>query len=252
MTKFLLSTAAIVLASSMPVLAQETLSAAQKTEIEAVVKDFILKNPEVLIQSFENHRVEQERKLNEESTVAAKKLIAELDTAGFPSIGAKDADIKIIEFMDYNCGYCKKAYEEVATVLKDDKKVKFYFVEMPILGPTSLEASKWALAAHKQGKYFEYHTALMKHQGPKNESVLESKAKDVGLDIEKLKKDKDSADVQTQIDANLTRANLMNITGTPGFVIGESVVRGYITLDQMKEMIADQRKSATGDAAPKP
>lgn len=241
MTKFLATTAAALILSFAPAHAQ-TLNDAQKTEIEALVKDYILKNPEVLIQSFENHRVAQETRLNEESNKAAKELLGELDSGNIPSTGAKDADVVIVEFMDYNCGYCKRAFEELDVILKEDKKVKAYFIEMPILGPTSMEAAKWALAAHKQGKYFEFHTALMKHQGPKSDSVLESKAKEVKLDIKKLKEDKESDAVKAELERNMTRANLMNITGTPGFIIGGEVVRGYLTLDQMKEAVAEARK----------
>lgn len=241
MNKFLVATAAALILSFSPAQAQ-TIDAAQKAEIEALVKEYILENPEVLIQSFENHRVKQEARLNEESSVAAKALIAELDNGAIPSTGAAKPDVQIVEFMDYNCGYCKRAFDELDTILKEDKKVKAYFIEMPILGPTSMEAAKWALAAHKQGKYFEYHSALMKHQGPKNDSILEAKAKELKLDIEKMKKDKESTEIQQELERNMTRANLMNITGTPGFIIGGEVVRGYLTLDQMKEAIAEARK----------
>lgn len=114
---------------------------------------------------------------------------------------------------------------------------------MPILGPTSHEAAKWALAAQKQGKYFEFHQALMEHQGPKDDSVLESKAKSVGLDVKKLKKDKESEEINKKLEENINSAGTMNISGTPGFIVGDEVVRGYMTIDQMKESIANQRKS---------
>ncbi len=239
MTRFIAIAAALLL-SIAPAQAQ-TFNDAQKAEIEAMVKEYILKNPNVLIQSFENHRVAQEERLQREANEAAKELIGTLRESPFPAIGPKDADVTIIEFMDYNCGYCKKAYEEISAILKEDKKVNVYFVEMPILGPTSLEASKWALAAHKQGKYFEFHSALMKHQGPKNDSVLESKAKEVKLDIKKLKEDKEGDDIKEALEMNMSRANMIGITGTPGFIIGGEVVRGYLTLDQMKEVIAAAR-----------
>lgn len=248
MTRLLLSTAAAILMVMAPAQAQ-SLTDEQKAEINKLVEEFILENPQVMIKSFENHRIAQEKALEEESTVEAKKLMDALDKAGYPSIGPDDADVKVVEFMDFNCGYCKKAYEEVAEVLKEDKKVKFYFIDMPILGPTSLEAAKWALAAQKQGKYFEYHSALMKHQGPKNDAVLENKAKDVKLDVKKLKKDKDGEDIQAKIEENISRANLLNISGTPGFIIGDTVVRGYLTLDQMKEAIANERKPDTAKKA---
>lgn len=242
MNKFLLSAAlAAIMLGGAPAKADE-LSAAQKTEIESLVRDYIMKNPDVLIESLETYQRDAQAKMEEGAREAAKKLVGGLKDSGLPSVGAKDPDVTIVEFMDYNCGYCKKAFDEVRTILKDDKKVKFYFVEMPILGPTSLEASKWALAADKQGKYFEYHSALMTHQGQKSESVLESKAKEVGLDVKKLKEDKDSEEIATLLSENMTHAETLGVTGTPGFIIGEEVVRGYITLDQMKEMIADARE----------
>lgn len=241
MTKFLATIALALTVTFAPAQAQ-TINDAQKTEIEALVKNYILNNPDVLIQSFENHRAAQEARIQEESNKAAEALLADLDTGNIPSVGAKDADIVIVEFMDYNCGYCKRAFEELDTLLKEDKKIRIHFIEMPILGPSSAEAAKWALAAHKQGKYFEYHSALMKHQGQKNEAILESTAKSLKLDIKKLKADKESAEIQEEIERNMSRANLMNITGTPGFIIDGEVVRGYLTLDQMKETIADARK----------
>lgn len=243
MTRFIAIAAALLL-SIAPAQAQ-TFNDAQKSEIEAMVKDYILNNPEVLIQSFENHRVAQEERLQREANEAAKELLGALSESPFPAIGPKDADVTMVEFMDYNCGYCKKAYEEINAILKEDKNIRVHFVEMPILGPTSLEAAKWALAAHKQGKYFEFHSALMKHQGPKNDSVLESKAKEVKLDVKKLKEDKEGDDIKDMLEMNMSRANMIGITGTPGFIIGGEVVRGYLTLDQMKEVIAAARSGKT-------
>lgn len=240
MKTFFLSAAFALLVMVTPVQAQ-SFNADQKAEIEALIKEYILNNPEVMIESFENHRTAQEEKMAEQAAVAAKSLVSNLDKSDIPSVGGKDADVTVVEFMDYNCGYCKKAYEEVQAILDEDKKVRFYLVDMPILGPTSLEAAKWALAAQKQGKYFEYHAALMAHQGPKNDSILEDKAEDLDLDIKQMKKDKESPEIMAQLEENMKFAENLSITGTPGFIVGEEVVRGYMTLDQLKELIAQAR-----------
>lgn len=251
MTRLLLSAAAIaLLLSAQPIQAHEggegSDDADFKTAVESIVKEYILAHPDVLIQSLENQRMEAEKKMEEQAKAGVKTLLEELKTdEAVPYAGTKDAKFTVVEFFDYNCGYCKKAFEEIRTVLDEDKDIKIYLIDMPILGPSSLEASKWALAAHKQGKYFEFHKALMEHQGGKDDKVLESKAKDAGLDIKKAIKDKNSEEIQNQIDANMKRAELLNITGTPGFVVGDELVRGYMTLDQLKEMIAAERKGET-------
>ncbi len=247
-TLFLSAAALALILSVQPARAHDapevkrTLSAEQTAEIEAIIHDYIMAHPDVMIKSFDEHRVTQEKMAEEAATTAAKDLLSNLEKDGHPSVGAKEPDLVVVEFMDYNCGYCKKAYEEVRAVLDEDKKIKFYFIDMPILGPTSYEASKWAMAAHKQGKYFEFHSALMKHQGPKDESVLESKAKEAGLDVKKAQADKEDPSVAKLLEDNLKAAEQLNITGTPGFIVGEEIVRGYMTLDQLKEKIAENRK----------
>lgn len=237
-----LTLAAFMFFIAPPVQAAE-LSGAQKTEIEALIKDYLLNNPDVLIESLENHRTAQEEKAAKAAQEAAQNLTGSLDESNLPWAGSETPDLTIVEFMDYNCGYCKKAFEEVQSVLKSDDKIRVYFVEMPILGPTSVEAAKWALAAHRQDKYFEFHAELMKHQGPKNDAVLKDKAERAGLDIKQLKKDIEDPAILSMLEENMARAEALAITGTPGFIIGDEVVRGYMTLDQLKELIKMQRAS---------
>lgn len=223
--------------------AESSFTPEQKAEIEAMFKDYILENGDVLIEALEKNQIEQQVKQLEE----ARKNIADsseyLYNSGSPSTGPDDADITIVEFFDYNCGYCKRALTELQDVMKDDKKVKVVFKDMPILSPDSREAAKWALAAHQQDKYFEFHSALMNHQGAKNETAYKGIAKTLGLDIDKLEKDKESEEVRARIDKNLEMSVKLGIRGTPAFIIGSEFSPGYIPAAQIKAIIEKVRES---------
>ena len=112
---------------------------------------------------------------------------------------------------------------------------------MPILGPDSLESSKWSLAAKKQDKYFAYHTALMNHQGGKDEATFKKLAKEAGLDADKLAKDKDDPFIDEEIQTHIKTAQELGIQGTPGFLINEKIFRGYIPYDVIQTTIKDER-----------
>jgi protein-disulfide isomerase len=126
--------------------------------------------------------------------------------------------------------------------MKDDGKLRIVFKEFPILGPASLVASKAALASRSQGKYLEYHTALMSHRGQLDEAVILRLAKSVGLDTDKLKADMESAEVAKAIADNQKLAEELGIRGTPAFVIGDELVPGAIKLDDMKSYVDAARK----------
>ena len=112
---------------------------------------------------------------------------------------------------------------------------------MPILGPASLDASKWSLAAHEQDKYFEFHQALLEHKGQKTENVYKKIASDLELDFEKLKKDKDSAEIEKTLKNNVEQAQAMNIRGTPGFIINDKIYPGYMPASRIEEILKDER-----------
>ncbi len=225
-----------------PAAGDSNFSAAQKTELEAMMKDFIMKNPKVLMDSVNGYR-EQEQKTQEDAAVQALKENWDYLTKGnLPDVGPKSADITIVEFFDYNCGYCKQGYEAVQKGLDNDKNVRFVFVDFPILSEASHLASKYSLAAQKQNKYFELHAALMTFKGPKTEESILSLAKTAGLDVEKLKTDVKNPDIEATIAKNTALAQKLAISGTPAFIIGDQVIRGYIPYEGMKTMIEAERK----------
>ncbi len=118
--------------------------------------------------------------------------------------------------------------------------------DMPILGPSSLEIAKWALASRNQGKYFEYHTALMFHSGEKDDATFKKLAEDIGLDAEKLAKDKADPAIEAEIKKHVEMAQSLGFSGTPGFLINDNVFRGYIPYDVMIQTIKDERAKTGG------
>lgn len=216
---------------------------AQKTEINKMFKDYLLNNGSVILESVNKYQAELEEKDRKEAAVKAKEFMNTLkDQKDLAMAGNPKGDITIVEFFDYNCGYCRKALEEIQTVLKDDKNVKVVFKDMPILGPPSLEAAKWSLAAIPQGKYFEYHTAILNHNGPKDAQSLESIAKKIGLDVKKLKEDKDDPAIEARLNDQVEAARNVGINGTPGFIIAGEVYPGYMPAAQIETIIKEARK----------
>lgn len=240
-----LLTMALGAALLVPATAQaEGFTPEQKKELEAMFEAYLLQNGDKVMQSVENYQVQEQVRQMEQAKANISNNADYLYNSGSPSFGPEDADVTIVEFFDYNCGYCKKAIDELQEVLKDDDNIRVIFKEMPILAPTSHEAAQWALAADKQGKYFEFHSKLMHSTLPKNEDLFKKVAKELGLDMKKLEKDKDDPAVLAMIEKNIAMSKELGVRGTPAFIIGNEFSPGYIPAAQMKEMIAKTRASS--------
>lgn len=223
----------------------EEFSDAQKAEIKMLFEQHLLDSGGIILQSVNQYQAELEVKDRKEAAKKAEGFIKGLDNQkNLPMAGNKDGDITIVEFFDYNCGYCRRALEELQTVINDDPNVRVIFIDMPILGPDSMEAAKWSLAAAEQGKYFEFHTAVMEHNGPATTEVLEGIAKDLDLDLKKLEKAKDSTEIQRTLDGNILQARDVGISGTPGFIFAGQVFPGFMPAERIKEVIAEHRKKS--------
>jgi len=141
----------------------------QKKEVISVLEQHLKDNPKLVIDAIESYQRQEQLAEEEKAKRSITDNLAALTAGDLPFIGNEDADVTVVEFFDYNCGYCKRAVPDIRAILEKDKNVKFVFKEMPILGPSSRTAAQYALAAHKQGKNFDYHAALMEHRGPKDE-----------------------------------------------------------------------------------
>ena len=156
----------------------------------------------------------------------AQKGMALLSDPSSPVIGNPHADVAVIEFFDYACPYCKAAEPRLEAMLRSDKGTKLVLKEFPILTPESMVATKAALASVKQGKYTQFHEALMAYKGPLQDSVIFDTAKDVGLDVGRLRKDMTAPEITDEIIANFNLARSLRIFQTPGFIVGNHILTG--------------------------
>jgi protein-disulfide isomerase len=213
-----------------------------QAEMGDFIRKYLMENPEVIIEAVESYSQKQRMEQQAEASdkiVENKGWLYENDM--HPDAGKDDASVTIVEFFDYNCGYCKRALSDVMTVLGEDNDLRVVFIELPILGEASTEAAKWAMAAKKQDLYLEFHVALMEHQGRLNDAQLANIAGKVGLDVDQLRQDKDSDEVMRYLNGNIDKARELGITGTPAFVIGEQLARGYVGLDALRAGIKENR-----------
>jgi protein-disulfide isomerase len=225
---FLMMTAFTVTSLSMPVFAAD-FTAAQKKDIEAIVKQYLLDNPEIIFQAAENHQRNEQAKADVQAKDVLKNRSADLfDNALAPMLGSPMAKTAFVEFFDYECGYCKQAFSGLSKLVNDNKDIKILLVDTPILSENSYNAARWALAAGKQGKYLAYHAALMEFKGPKTIENLEKLATQIGLDSGKMKIDADGAEVKAQLEKNMELFKALGLNGTPGFAARDRVIRGYV------------------------
>ena len=236
-----LATIGILSSLSLPAYA-EALTSEQQNEVNSIVAEYIKNNPKEILEALESYRVSELERVEREAQEKASSLSQDLKkSTNMPFTGNPEGDIVVVEFFDYNCGYCKRALESVQKVVDKDKNVKVVFVELPILGEQSTQAARWALAAQKQGKYFEYHQAIMNHRGPKSDDQLEKIAESVQLDLTQLKADLDSDEINTALSENRQLADSLGISGTPAFIIGDEIVRGFVPFETMEATIAAMR-----------
>jgi len=238
----LMSVALLAVSAPISARAEGAFTPEQKKELDSLIKDYIMNNPQVIMDSVQIYQLKEQERLQKS---AVEKLAEYKDkltkSPELPFAGNPEGDVTIVEFFDFNCGYCKKAFEDVTKILEEDKNVRIVFIDMPILHETSQQMAKMAMAAHKQGKYFDAHKALMSFRGTQNEENFLNALKDAGLDIEKIKTDMAGADIEMAIQKHLKIANELNIRGTPGFIVGDQLEPGYIGLDGLKKAIADTR-----------
>ena len=150
-----------------------------------------------------------------------------------------DSKLIIVEFVDYNCGYCKKTLSTISKLMKNFDNIQIVFIDYPILSESSEIAARASLAANEQNAYFEYHTILLNNKKSINENILYKIAKELSLDIEKFKKDISSEKIKNNIIKNIKFANSLKIRGTPTFIIGKQILPGAYDYEKLKKIILD-------------
>ena len=208
----------------------------KKNEIELIVKNFLSKNPEFIKSTLDDYRLKLEKKQKKDTI----NLLKEIKN---PGIFQKNADVTIFEFFDYNCGYCRSVTKMIMDLLSEDKKINFVFVEFPILSQKSHKAALAALASKKQGLYNDFHLSLMNVRGRIDEYIIFERAKNIGLNIDKLKKDMLNPSMQNILDKNREVAKRLGLNGTPAFIIGDIIYPGAIKKSGLQEIINNYRKN---------
>ncbi len=211
-------------------------SVKQKQEINQMIRDYILEHPEILPEAIE---ILQTRVKREKLELNHTRLFED----GFSFVGGnKNGGFTIIEFFDYNCGYCKRALSTVERLKKEDGNLRVIYKEFPILSETSYIAAKAAMASMLQGKYERFHIALLSNSGNLTEERIYEIAREVGLDENKLVKDMTSPVLERNIQINHSIAESLNITGTPGFVIGDEIIPGALPYAELIKLIKKGRQ----------
>ncbi len=245
-----LSGAALCAVMATASMAQEAMTDAERAAFRAEVKAYLLENPEVLIEAMDvlQSRQQAAAEQNDKQIVDANRDAIFNDAASWVG-GNPDGDVTVVEFLDYRCGYCRKAWQEVDELVKSDGNIRIVMKEFPILGEQSVISSRFAIAVlqlHGNEAYAKTHDALISLRADANDESLERLAGDLGYDWSALQTRMNAPEVTSVIEANHALAQKLDISGTPTFVVDGTMVRGYVPLDGMREIIAQERAKSEG------
>jgi protein-disulfide isomerase len=217
-------------------------TALQKNEVRNTVREYILENPEVITEALESVQTQRQqsegRRRQNAVTARADQLFK---SRSDPSVGNADASVTIVEFFDYQCPYCRRMAQQLAKLNAEDPDLRIVYKEFPVFGPASTLAAQAAVGAMRQGKYEEFHLAMMGVRGAPSERTIFRVAERLGLDVGRLRADMSSATPQRLFQRNRQLAQELGIRGTPAFVIGDQVIPGAIDIDRLRALIAEQR-----------
>lgn len=219
----------------------------QRGATERMVRDYILAHPEVLLESVDRYNARERSKAENAQSEAAEKALATIaPRVNKPYAGAfagnPNGDVTVVAFMDYACGYCRASLPAIDELLKKDPKVRVVYREIPVLGPESVVAARWALAAAEQGKFLAFHSALYAMDGPSDANIAAA-AKLAGLDIARARAAIKSKPVEAELASNAELASKLKMTGTPTWVVGgKYVLYGARDYAGLADAVAAARK----------
>ena len=231
-----------VTAVIVPLAAQaESLS---EDRIKELVLQTIRENPEIVLEAVQLiEQREQQRQATAVATVLSDNRDLLENDRNAPVLGNPEGDVTVVEFFDYNCPYCRRVKPHIEALLQEDPNVRVVYREWPILGDGSVFAARAALASREQGKYEEFHWALMGMAGRAEEASVIQLAEQVGLDIAQLRRDMDAPEIDAHIAVSMELSRALGFNGTPSFVIGDALVPGVIQAEQMIRLAQEARKA---------
>ena len=214
----------------------------ERDAIREIVREYLMEHPEVIEEAVGVLRERRERERMERSRAAIvehrEALLAH--PASLVS-GNASGGLTLVEFFDYQCGYCNRMLPAVVDLLRTDRELRVVWKEFPVLGPASRFAARAAMAAERQGRYLEFHLALMGRREQLSESAVIETAAAVELDVERLLRDMEDPAIESYLDETAQLAAALGIGGTPAFVVGDVLVPGAVDGERMKEILAQAR-----------
>jgi protein-disulfide isomerase len=239
-----LASLALAVGLATPVLAQG-FTPEQRAEIVQILREALREDPSILREAIAGLEAADQRERAEAQRAAISRLgDALFRDAADPVKGNPRGDVTIVEFFDARCGYCKQLQPAMDALVRRDPNVRVVLKDLPILGPTSVLASRALLAAHRQGRYPQFYDALLALRVEPTEQVLRQQAERVGLDWGRLRRDMDDPAIQARIDQNLRLAQALNIEGTPALVVGSTLIPGAVDLPALERLVAEARAAA--------
>ena len=219
---------------------------AQRSEIQKIIKDYLVANPELLEEmSAELQKRQAVAEAEKHRAAVQKNADVIFNSPRGVVIGNRDGDVNFVEFFDYNCGYCKHAMADMLTLMKADPKLRVVLKEFPVLGPTSVEAAQVGIAVRMQDptgkKYLDFHQKLLNGRGQADKARAMAAAKEAGADMAKLEKDMTSPEISATLNENFKLAEEMGLNGTPSYVIGKDVVVGAVGATGLAKKISEAR-----------
>lgn len=235
------SVALIAALSISPVSAQNL----TPEEVKKLALEAILENPQIVMDAV---AILREREAEETAKGAAQALVEFRETLendpNAPVMGNPDGDVTLVEFFDYNCPYCRRAGTAVQALIEADPNLRVVYREWPILGPESVTATRASLAARKQGKYEEFHWALMGMDGRINENAVMRVASSLGMDVDQLKADMQLPEIDAHIATSMEISRGLGFSGTPSFVIGDTTVPGFVEQSELARLVEEVRNGS--------
>jgi len=236
----------LALPAAAPARAQ-SFSADQRGEIERIIREYLLTHPELLQEVMGELEKRQATAEAEKHRAAVAEHSATIFTSPRQvTLGNAQGDVTVVEFFDYNCGYCKRAMADMLDLMKNDSKVKFVLKEFPVLGEGSVQAAQVAAAVRMQDKsggkkYLEFHQKLLGGRGPADKTRALAAAKEAGFDVARIEKDMASAEVKAQLEGSFRLAEALGLNGTPSYVVGKEVLVGAVGLEALREKVNTAR-----------
>jgi len=236
----------VVLFGTILSVAQKPVSKQDKAAIENIVREYLLKNPKVLREAMQ--ALEQQEANDRREAVARELKSLKTDIYNdvtSPVSGDPNGDVTVVVFFDYNCGYCKTTLPDLEEMLKKDPKLRVIYKEFPILSNDSQLAAQAAMAAAKQGKYVEFHRALLSTDSA-TEASIRNVSDRLKLDYAKLQVDMKDPKLNEALLRNSSIASKLGINGTPGYIVGDQIIPGAIDAVSLANLVASERSKSSG------